>query len=373
MSTRTDRHERWLTELTALPTVAGREDQVIAWVERWVERRPDLRLRSDKTGNLVITRRGRRRHSAVWITAHMDHPGFVVTGRSGRIIEWQFLGGVLPQYFEGAPIEMFDDAGPPHRATIDEVHVEGRVRTGTARLAKPSPQLALGSIGRWAFRASALGVKRGQLHAPACDDLAGVAAALASLDDLRRRPEAGHVGVLLTRAEEVGFIGAIAACRDGTIPSGTKLICIEMSPTFPESPIGAGPIVRVGDASSVFSPTLTNQLSELAARHTRADTTFRFQRKLMAGGSCEATAFSAYGFESSCLCLALGNHHNMVGVGEVAEGQRPAKLAPEFIDLDDFHGLVRLITSSVRGLDGAEASSAKSLDQHYQEWNWVLS
>ena len=38
----------------------------------------------------------------------------------------------------------------------------------------------------------------------------------------------------------------------------------------------------------------------------------------MPGGACEATAFSAYGYESTCLCLPLGNYHNMHDIDVVA-------------------------------------------------------
>ncbi len=56
--------------------------------------------------------------------------------------------------------------------------------------------------------------------APACDDLAGVAAALAALDRARHDPALAHFGVMLTRAEEVGLIGAIHAAKQATIPAG---------------------------------------------------------------------------------------------------------------------------------------------------------
>ena len=44
-----------------------------------------------------------------------------------------------------------------------------------------------------------------------CDDLAGAAAALAMLDHLAAKPPRAGIAVLLTRGEEEGFIGAIAA------------------------------------------------------------------------------------------------------------------------------------------------------------------
>ncbi len=89
-------------------------------------------------------------------------------------------------------------------------------------------------------------------EAPACDDLAGCAAALGWLDRARTDPGRRHFGVLFTRAEEVGFIGAIHASKSGSIPREARLLSIEASRASAEAPIGGGPVVRVGDASTVF-------------------------------------------------------------------------------------------------------------------------
>ena len=47
-------HERWLMELTSLPTASGREDRVIAWIARWVAARRNLVLTRDRAGNLLV-------------------------------------------------------------------------------------------------------------------------------------------------------------------------------------------------------------------------------------------------------------------------------------------------------------------------------
>ena len=40
-------HERWLTDITAIPTAAGHEQRVIAWLRDWVAQRKDLRAARD--------------------------------------------------------------------------------------------------------------------------------------------------------------------------------------------------------------------------------------------------------------------------------------------------------------------------------------
>ncbi len=361
---------QWLEQLTALPSVAGREEAVIDWVRRWVVRRADLKVVSDASGNLVITRKGRSRRPPVWITAHMDHPGFVLTEKlPGGRFAYEFRGGVLDAYFGGAAVHIFG-AGGRHGARIETIERSGRQRTGILRTSGSGCEV--GDIGRWAFTTRQLGIRGGHLYAPACDDLAGVSAALEALDRLRKVDAAAHVGVLLTRAEEVGFIGAIAAANTGTIREGTRLICVEMSRSFADSPIGGGPVVRVGDASSVFSPRLTEVMTHVAEELTRRKPGFRFQRKLMPGGSCEATAFGAYGYESTCLCLALGNYHNMGHLSGVEAGERPAKVAPEIISIQDYRGLVDLLVRSVVELDERPNRIKDDLDLHYLDYADLL-
>ena len=111
----------------------------------------------------------------------------------------------------------------------------------------------------------------------------------------------------------------IGAARAGFVPKGARLVCLENSRSFPhDSPIGAGPIVRVGDRLSVFTPELTNRIGDLAAAYAKENPAFRFQRKLMPGGACEATAFASFGIASTCVCLPLGNYHNMEDIDGVA-------------------------------------------------------
>ncbi|MSR44221.1 MAG: hypothetical protein EXS15_02540 [Phycisphaerales bacterium] len=372
------RDELWLLELTSTPTAAGREERVMAWIDQWIApRRSRLDIRRDDAGNFLIQRKDRS-HAArpTLITAHLDHPAFVVidppaaqgsaAARSTCVLE--FRGGVHDPYFVGTRIEVVDFAGSRHGAVIRTLDAAATpFKQVTAKLDAPplGGEIAIGDIGRWELPApriatrdlaalalgNAPGTTPGTTLRPtrviethACDDLAAVAAACAAFDRLLKNKSAANMGLLFTVAEEVGFIGAIHAARNKFIPKNAQLICLENSRSFPhDSPIGAGAIMRVGDRLSVFSPSLTNELSKRFTAHAKEHPSFRWQRKLMAGGACEATAFSAYGFESTCLCLPLGNYHNMCDIDGVLGGARPARIGCEFVALDDFHSLVEMI------------------------------
>ena len=355
-------HEQWLLELTDLPTAAGRETRVLAWIAAWTARRRNLTLTRDRAGNVFITQRRQSQSGSrppLFITAHVDHPGFVVTGVRGAEISLEFRGSVHDPYFENAAIEIVsssDARSGRHTTPARIVSLNAKAKPFKRIVAQAdgdATSIQPGDIGRFAFEAGTQGarIEDGILHSYACDDLAAVVAALAAMDLLRMRPGMSHVGLLFTRAEEVGFVGALAACKARSIPKRARLICLENSRSFHESPIGDGPIVRVGDRMSVFEPSLTNDIGLIVTEHQKRHPRFRWQRKLMPGGTCEATAFSSYGYRSTCLCLPLGNYHNMVDIDQVQAGQRPARVGPEFISVADFHGLVEMLVLCAEGLE----------------------
>jgi putative aminopeptidase FrvX len=360
------RHERIALELTSLPTAAGREYRVQAYLDRWLAARSrSLVWQRDHDGNLLVNSKKRptTRTPPLLITAHLDHPAFVVSRIiDDRTIEAEFRGGVHDPYFDGARLEFHDATNQIVKGRIESLAPISKTRlfkVATVRLSKRLPALSIGDVGRWAFPAAAItgrGSKR-LLKTHACDDLAAAAAALCAFDRIRKRRGMEHVGLLFTVAEEVGFVGAIGAATNGLVKKNARLVCLENSRSFPESPIGGGPIVRVGDRMTVFSPGLTNEISTLMMAHAAANPKFKWQRKLMAGGACEATAFSAFGFHSTCLCLPLGNYHNMQAIDEVQAGRRPAKVGREYISVEDLHGLVEMLEVVANGLDAPDKAT----------------
>jgi len=367
--------EKFLMEVTSLPVAAGHEGAAAALVENWVAGRPKLALTKDACGNLVVTRRdfktARAKTAPLFITAHLDHPAFIVLAVSGREAKLEFRGGVLDAYFKGAELELFSaDLKKSFPAVITALDANAKpFKTVTARLKAPAP-VGPGCLGRWKFPPAA--VKRGVAYTHACDDLASVAAALTAFEMISREKELGHVALLFTRAEEVGFVGAIGAARSGTIPKNARLICLECSRSFPhDSPIGAGPIVRVGDRMSVFTPELTNLVSDAAAAYQKENPAFKFQRKLMPGGVCEASAFSFYGLRSTCLCLPLGNYHNMADLDAAARGR---KVSPgrEYVAVADYHGLVELLCVVAKKLDAPRPSPRQVMEKRWADLAFVV-
>jgi endoglucanase len=131
--------------------------------------------------------------------------------------------------------------------------------------------------------------------------------------------------------------------------------------------------VRVGDKMSVFTPELTNAVSVLAAAYQKEKPAFKFQRKLMAGGTCEASAFSVYGIASTCLCLPLGNYHNMADIDGVTAGKKKGRVGQEYVAAADFHGLVELLGVIARRLDAPAPSRRAYMEKIWAEHGKLLA
>lgn len=357
---------RWLMEVTDLPTAAGREDAVIQWVQNWVARRKQVELKADEHGNLTLLmkHRPKKKVRPVYLTAHMDHPAFVVTHVEGKNVTAEFRGGVQDEYFVGSQVR-FRDGATDHVGKVKElIAKEGQAdKVARIRFAEALP-VKVGDVLTWEVGPPR--IEKGLLHTLACDDLAALVAALAAFDRLQKVKQPDFdVRVLLTRAEEVGFVGCIGACRSGTVPKRARVVALENSKSFAESPIGGGPIIRVGDRWSTFHPELTLDVAliaeQLASRHTE----FNWQRKLMPGGVCEATAFCEFGYEATCICLPLGNYHNMA---DRKPGQKKGRIAAECISLNDFDHMVTWLEACGKELGKMSESQfmRERLDQRWE-------
>lgn len=272
--------------ILAQPTAPFHEDAVRAELLLQLAQIPSVRVEQDDFGNVIACHRGCSGHAEYAFAAHMDHPGFV-----GE----EFLGGVPESYREKKP-----------------------------------PVRDFGAFAMWDLPACE--VRDGRIHSRACDDLIGCAAIVALFQQLDQRAAEATVYGLFTRAEEVGFIGAIHLAKSGRIPRELTIVSLECSSE--KSPgagrMGEGVIVRVGDKTAVFDDAATAALT-----HAATAAKLPFQRCLMSGGTCEATAYQLYGYRTAALCVALGNYHNC---------GPDFTIAPEFVALDDVAGMVQLMT-----------------------------
>lgn len=288
------RLRHFLKEILDSPTAPFHEYHVRDTVLRLLSEFSHVSVAEDGFGNLVATYcRGRKRGRFAF-GAHMDHPGWVRDSSSPEGA-WKFLGGMPAEYLKNPVIEEF------------------------------------GAFGMW--KIPAMELRDGIIYSRACDDLINCATILAMFDELENREIEATCYGLFTRAEEVGFVGAIKLAKAWPLPKDVAFVSLETSSPAGDVVMGGGPVLRVGDRRSVFDDSITRQIGEVAAENG-----IGVQRRLLYAGSCEATAFQAYGIPSGGISVALGNYHNCGANG---------RIEAEYVSRDDTKALVELIVALV--------------------------
>lgn len=322
-----------LKQVCEIPTAPFAEHRVIEWVLQWAKARKRVAVSRDDAGNMLLELPGISRGPRVVLVAHMDHPGFTAQEMEDkRTLRARFNGGVQAKYFKGQKVRFFDHTREVvGTVTGVEVDPAGRPIGATLRIGSIVPR---GTIGMWDQGGPK--IKGQRFSCRVCDDLAGAAAALAVIDSLIKTQLPTPVCVMLTRAEEEGFIGAIAAAQNRQLLRPTDLvISLECSAEQSYARQGDGVIIRTGDRTSIFNSAFTRFIATRGEEIAKTDPSFKMQRALMPGGTCEATVFDAWNYFAAAVCIPLGNCHNM----NVATG----KIGPEYVDLRDWDNMVKLL------------------------------
>ena len=329
-----------LRELSACPTAPLHE----AYVARRIValcREYGLPVTADHYGNLYArTGEGHTAAKAgsvpLVFCAHMDHPAFEVI--SAKPPTALLLGGVPAECFS-RPVRariVRPDGELAVRIVGHEEVEDGRreLRLGTQEA------LAPGDFG--VFDVGPFRETGDLLFGPAMDDLAGCAATLAALIECRSLGIGTDTVGLFTRAEEVGLTGATLVARERPLPAASLVVSLEASRALPGATMGDGPVIRVGDRSGSFAPSgeaLLRRAAERLSAEGVVGGPVAVQRQLMPGGTCEATAFTTFGYAATGVAFPLGNYHNASPEGTIA---------PEYIHRRDLEGGVRLLVAAVQ-------------------------
>ena len=352
-------------QFMSLPTTSFHEHFVAEAVEAFVAERPKITCSRDPYGNLLLSYNGcpsSQRRPYLVATAHLDHPGLAYSASISKCeFAFEMLGGFKRDLALQSKVRIFDLNSPadqkPARGKITAYRPPQGRRPPALIIAVAPPaasHIGPGSFAMWDLPPFK---KKGRLLlGRACDDLAGVAVGLAFLHELARLQEPVRAGLLLTRAEEIGFGGMLAAVRGKSLNAGVTYINIECSSVKAGAALGAGPIIRVGDRWWVFNPHIAGGMVAIAEdlKASRAD--FEFQRKLMDGGICEATVLMNAGLQTGAVALPLKNYHN--------SGKKSLK--PEAVHLDDALGLVDLLIHMATipgGISTAQRAAARELNK----------
>ncbi len=353
-----------LHEILSQPTAPFREGHVLRLLLKVLEDAGVPHFQ-DPVGNLVV---GARNQAAVRklvrqkstepvrvFIAHLDHPGFHGTRwRSATELEVKWHGGTPVAHLEGAPVWLADSADFRAEAALTESKLleHGKaLDTSVVRFSAPQDKRRKPETLFGAFRFRAPVWQEGELlYTKAADDLVGAFSIVDLALNLLSRPRKGkgkNTGSkaapflgLLSRAEEVGFIGAIGHFELGWYRNARRpvfCVSLETSRTLPGAEIGKGPVVRLGDRTTVFTAGHTHLFSQLAQKALPD----QHQKRIMDGGSCEGTAATSYGFATVAISVPLGNYHNQSFQGG-PDSRGDLGPAPEFVHVSDIEGMMTL-------------------------------
>jgi endoglucanase len=269
------------------------------------------------------------------LVAHTDHPGFEVTEVAGARGLARFRGGIEPKYFSGRLFPLI-----AHRDGV----TDGARATGSGYVHDPVlPDWSAGyceiaserplAVGDWAV-----------LDVPAFERRGNELSTLQALRD-ETRPFSVHA--VFTRAEEPGLFGARLIAEDASIPKDAYVVSVEASNSR-YAPAGAGVVVRAGDYHNTFSNEAERYLR--VAQERLAEQGIATQRRLLPGGTCEASAFVRLGWVATGIALPNTGYHNAGADGD---------LVAEMIRLEDLLSAIALL---------AEAAVAAGADEQEEWW-----
>ena len=340
---------RILEQVLNLSTAPFHEYAVMDFVDAFTEKL-GLELKKDRFGNrIAVYRAGEKakgKQPRIAFVAHMDHPGFELLSCNGTRAEAKWWGGVKREYFEGTKVCVYPDDVPGEVVSTkkDERSTPAfqRVDTAVLELARPVEVVPGKTYAQWDLKGFEL--KDGLVHTRAADDLCSVAVQLALLEELVKTKAECETWCIFTRAEENGFNGALALAASKMLPKSLVPISLETSKMLPGAEQGGGPVVRLGDKMSTYSPQVGIYLQNCAENLKKSKRGFRYQSKLMDGGVCEAAVFVSMGWATGAMAFPLGNYHNMAPV----KGKGKAHIRQETVHIDDIAmGLQLMVEASL--------------------------
>jgi putative aminopeptidase FrvX len=311
--------------------------------------RLDLEPQRDAYGQLFVhLARGEAKRALVFV-AHTDHPGFEIVDVSGTRARARFRGGIDPSYFPGSfPLIVHRDGVADGHHAIGSGYVHDPVipdwSAGYCDISSDRPL----AIGDWAVLDLPAFERRGnELFLRSADDLAGCALILSVLRALQDESRPFSVHAVFTRAEEPGLFGARLIAEHEGLPRDAFVVSVEASNSR-YAPAGAGIVVRTGDYHNTFSNEAERYLR--VAQERLAERGMATQRRLLPGGTCEASAFVRLGWVATGIALPNTGYHNAGPDGS---------LVPEMIRIEDVLSGIALL---------AEAAVAAGNDEPEEWW-----
>ena len=346
-------HLRALVEATG---PSGSEEDVVRRVVKAARPYADS-LEVDAFGNVIAIRRaaqeGARR---CIISAHLDEVGFrVYKIGAGGFLRLEKVGGLDDRILPAQRVWIKTESGErllgvigtksahllgdadrasvvPHAKLYVDIGARSEQEAAAMGVAVGDPVGFVGSLAE-------LGKDTGRYAAHAIDDRAGCAVLLSLLKRFEHSPPPVTLVVVFSVQEEVGLRGAQAVARhlQGDVALALDMTAADDTPEFgePHLRLGAGPSVKVMDASALAHPAIRRGLLSAALRLA-----LPVQREVLRGIGTDAGAlqYLGQGVPTGAISVANRYTHSPVEVLELRDLEGAAELLEGFLhDLPDLN------------------------------------
>jgi len=106
-------------------------------------------------------------------------------------------------------------------------------------------------------------------------------------------------------------------------------------------------VIRLGDRAGMFDHRMVLFMDGVARDLQKKDRRFCYQRRVMDGGTCEATPYQWAGYIAGGIAIPLHNYHN--------QGKR--KIGAEAVHLKDVAEAVRFLVETAERFESFDAGS----------------
>jgi endoglucanase len=352
---------RHLAAVLERPTAPFREERLVELVLEFARSR-GLPASRDPYGNVAVTYDGhgaRREGPPLAFVAALDHPGGEVVAVAGDTAEVAWHGELLSSHLAQARVRVHG------RQSFVTAHVSGcSTRVGhlgevaDRLLVQLTDRAQVGDIvtldlpGVWLTGA--------EVNARGALALLGAAALLDLLDRLTATRAACVVQAFFTRASGLGFAGTQGLVEAGLLLPGQVALCVHGVPAQPGAQPGAGPVLCLGDALSLFDAEVARVLDHAIARYREHAADAPIQRAALAQGASAAGLLALQGRPVAALAVAVTAAMNMGARGSVE---------PERFALADYERLVALLEMVCVDWDGPETPARRRAEAR----QWVVA
>jgi len=303
----------------------GRESEALAVIRDMVKLRSKLIMSQDSFGNVIVRHDKEHRGAPLFFSAHIDHPALVVTSIREESLLIEYRGGSKDVCYEGAEALIVTRSGD---VSLRILHHEESDSASPLFTCEMHNDVQVGDVGTLSATRESF----------ACDDMAGVSALLHAMDRIDERSIPGPIRLIFTRAEEIGMIGAIGACRAGVIPLGSRVIAIDARNDVQSQRL----IVSNRDRTGPVSPRLVADCVRCGCEEDENYVS-----------ATEAGAYGAFGFESVAVTFPIGYMHN----------NDKGRSVPEQMDAVVYSQLVERIAALMMGV--SREPTRETLTRHF--------